>query len=332
MGLVFFMHYLYNYKESKRKGTIIMIYTLTLNPAIDKTVEIDGLELGGVNRIATMRTDAGGKGINVSKVISKLSGKSVALGIIGGSGGDMIENSLKEMGIDTDFVKVKDETRVNLKIIDTKNKVNTDINEPGAPVSADVIEAVEKKLASVIKKGDIAVLAGSVPKGTPADIYGRLVRLCNAHEACAVLDVDGALMAPGLEAKPYLIKPNIDELSRLCGKKLVTPQDAAAPAKELVASGIEKVVVSLGGDGALFVDKNGVYLGHSVDVVVRSTVGAGDSMVAAICLALDRGYSIEELIKLSIATSAANVTCSGTQAADWSVIEPLINQVSWEKL
>lgn len=309
-----------------------MIYTVTLNPAIDKTVEIDGLELGGVNRIVTMRTDAGGKGINVSKVISKLSGNSIAMGIVGGSTGADIENALAEMKIDTDFVKVESATRVNLKVIDTKHNVNTDINEPGAPVSGDVIGEVENKLSKTIKKGDIVVLAGSAPKGAPANVYAKLVRLCNAYEACAVLDVDGAFLQPALDAKPYLIKPNIDELSRFFKVAIADKKEAVTYAKKLVEQGIQKVVVSLGGDGALFVDSEGAYYAHPVPVTVRSTVGAGDSMVAAICLGLDKGYSIEEIIKLSIATSAANVTCSGTQAAEWSDIEPLISKVCWEKL
>ena len=309
-----------------------MIYTVTLNPAIDKTVEIEGLNLGGVNRISKMRTDVGGNGINVSKVISKLSGDSIAMGIVGGSTGEDIENGLSEMGIKTDFVKVSGATRVNLKIIDVENNVNTDINEPGVEVSADVIAEVESKLSSTIKKGDIVVLAGSAPKGAPVDVYAKLVRLCNAHEACPVLDVDGAFLQPALDAKPYLIKPNIDELSRFFKVNIADKKEAVIYAKKLVEQGIQKVVVSLGGDGALFVDAEGAYYAHPVPVTVRSTVGAGDSMVGAICLGLDKGYSIGEIIKLSIATSAANVTCSGTQAAEWDQIEPLINKVCWEKL
>lgn len=309
-----------------------MIYTLTLNPAIDKTVEIAGLALGGVNRISSLRTDAGGKGINVSKVLTTLGGNSVAMGIVGGAGGDMIENTLKAMGIETDFVRVEAETRVNMKIIDTEQGINTDINEPGTPVTSDVIDNVFKKLDSRLRKGDIAVLAGSVPKGAPVDIYAKLVRLCNAHEACAVLDVDGVLLTEGIKAKPFLIKPNIDELCRISGKPLETLKDVALYAKELVRSGIPNVVVSLGGDGALFVNEQSVYHAHGLKVTVRSTVGAGDSMVAAICHSLDNGYDISKMITLAVATSAANVTCSGTQAAEYSVIEPLMKQVVWEKL
>ena len=309
-----------------------MIYTLTLNPAIDKTVEISGLTLGGVNRTDSERTDAGGKGINVSKVLKTLGGTSVAMGIIGGGTGDTIEKYMESLSIKTDFVKVNAPTRTNLKIIDTESHVNTDINERGAAITAETVSAVEKKLADALNPGDIAVLAGSVPKGAPADIYARLVRLCNSHEALTVLDVDGALLSEGLKAKPYLIKPNIDELSRITGKKLTTAKDAAGIAMEIVRNGIPNVVVSLGGDGALFCSADGAYHARGLKVPVRSTVGAGDSMVAALCLALERGYDTAQTITLAVATSAANVTCSGTQPAEFSLIEELKKQVSWEKI
>ena len=309
-----------------------MIYTLTLNPAIDKTVEISGLTLGGVNRTDSERCDAGGKGINVSKVIKTLGGESTAMGIIGGATGQEIEKYLSETGIASDFVRVACPTRTNLKIIDTENGINTDINEQGGSVSAETAALVEKKLSAALKPGDIAVLAGSAPKGAPVDVYARLVRLCNSHEARTVLDVDGALLKEGLKSKPYLVKPNIDELSRITDRRLSTARDAADVAIQLVRDGIANVVVSLGGDGALFCSERGVYHAHGLKVCVRSTVGAGDSMVAALCVSLERGYDIAQTIALSVATSAANVTCSGTQPAEYSLIEQLKKQVSWEKV
>ena len=298
-----------------------MIYTLTLNPAIDKTVEISGLVLGGVNRTDSERSDAGGKGINVSKVIKTLGGESTAMGIIGGATGLEIEKYLSDMEITFDFVRVSSPTRTN-----------TDINEQGGLVSAQTAAEVEKKLSAALKPGDIAVLAGSAPKGAPVDIYARLVRLCNSHEARTVLDVDGALLSEGLKSKPFLVKPNIDELSRITGRRLSSVCDAAGVAMQLVRDGIPNVVVSLGGDGALFCSENGVYHARGLKVPVRSTVGAGDSMVAALCVSLERGYDIAQTITLSVAASAANVTCSGTQPAEYSLIEELKKQVSWEKI
>ncbi len=309
-----------------------MIYTLTLNPAIDKTAEIADFTLGSVNRITSLRIDVGGKGINVSKVIKTLGGKSVAMGIVGGSGGDMICNYLEEQGIEFDFIKTDYETRVNFKIIDTDNKVNTDINESGNPISAEDVDEVFRKLDARIKPNDIVVIAGSVPKGAPFNIYAKLVRLCNAHEALAILDADGVLLCEGIKSKPFLIKPNIDELRRMSKKELTSVCDIATYAKSIVDSGIPNVVVSLGGDGALFCSKDGIYHAHGLKVAVRSTVGAGDSMVAAICYALENGYSISQTMTLAVATSAANVTCSGTQSADYSLIESLMKRVVWEKL
>lgn len=309
-----------------------MIYTITLNPAIDKTVTIDGLILGAVNRISDMRIDAGGKGINVSKVIKALGGESIAMGIVGGVNGNLIEAKLKELGIETDFVKTTAETRVNLKIIDTDDNVNTDINETGFNVTADQLKEVEQKLCARLKSGDIVVIAGSLPKGAPVDTYSKLIRLCNSYEAITVFDADGAVLKEGLKAKPHVIKPNVHELSRLYMKPVKTATDAALYAKMLVRDGISHVIVSLGKDGALFANEGGIYKAPGLKVAVRSTVGAGDSMVAAVCYSMERGDSLGELISLAVATSAANVTCSGTQAAEGSLIKSLKNKVTWERL
>lgn len=309
-----------------------MIYTVTLNPAVDKTVEIEGLVTGGVNRTVSERSDAGGKGVNVSRVIKALGGESVALGVIGGSTGDFIERSLNAAGIDTAFTRVSAETRVNLKIIDTLNGVNTDVNERGAAVSAETLKSVEDELRSRLAKGDCVVLAGSVPRGAPVDIYARLIRLVNSFEATAVLDADGPLLTEGLKAKPFLIKPNIDELSRITGKKLVTALDCAREGVKLCRQSADRAIVSLGGDGAVFCTAAGAYHAHGVKVPVRSTVGAGDSMVAAVCLALQRGYGEGETISLAVAASAASVTVGGTEPAELTLVQELENKVSWEKI
>ncbi len=308
-----------------------MIYTVTLNPAVDKTARIDGFAAGGVNRIESMRADAGGKGVNVSRAIAALGGKSVALGIVGGGTGDMIENSLHDLGVATDFVRTATDTRTNLKIIDAERGLTTDINEKGAAVEKGVIAQVEQKLTA-LKPGDIAVIAGSAPAGAPYDIYARLVRLCNAHEAKTVLDADGALLREGIKSKPYLIKPNIDELACLTGKRPEGIKETARAAMALVKGGILNVVVSLGGSGALFCAKGGAYYSPALSVPVRSTVGAGDSMVAAICLTLDSGGGIFDMIALSQAAGAASVTQSGTLPVNPALVKELSTKVSWEKI
>lgn len=149
-----------------------MIYTVTLNPALDKTVEIQDFAVDSVNRVTAMRTDPGGKGINVSKVIQKLEGKSIAAGILGGSTGKAILAALEEMELETCFHFVEGETRTNLKVVDPKRHTNTDINEQGITVTEEVLENLLKGLLGKLNKGDIVVLSGSLPKGAPKDTYG----------------------------------------------------------------------------------------------------------------------------------------------------------------
>ncbi len=310
-----------------------MIYTVTLNPALDKTVEIPSLTVDSVNRITTMRTDPGGKGINVSKVIDKLGGKSIASGILGGDTGRAIQSALENMGLEASFYFVEGETRTNLKVIDPVNHTNTDINEPGVTVSEEILNSLLKDVLAEIGNGDIVVLSGSLPKGAPRDTYGTWVKACREKGAKVILDADGDLLEAGLKAAPYLIKPNNHELSKLLGETLTTPEELERAARDLMKQyGIAKIVVSMGGDGALYVTEDQSIYAEGLKVTVGSTVGAGDSVVAALAVAEEAGMSLEETVRLSTATGAANVMCSGTQAAEYSVIESLIPKVVFHKM
>ncbi|MCI8576340.1 MAG: 1-phosphofructokinase [Lachnospiraceae bacterium] len=310
-----------------------MICTVTLNPALDKTVEIPDLTIDSVNRITTMRTDPGGKGINVSKVISKLGGSSVATGILGGDTGNAIRSSLEAMGLENRFRFVKGETRTNLKVIDPVNHTNTDINEPGITVSEELLNEFLEEVVGMITSGDIVVLSGSLPKGAPKDTYYTWVKACREAGARVILDADGELLAEGLKASPYLVKPNNHELSGLLGRNLKTPRELEQAARELMNRyGIARVVVSMGKEGALYVTGEETVYAEGLKVPVGSTVGAGDSVVAALAVAEERGMSLDETVRLSTATGAANVMCSGTQAAEYEVIEGLLSRVVFQRL
>ena len=309
-----------------------MILTVTLTPALDKTVVVPGFSMNTVNRIQSIRVDAGGKGINVSKTLHVMGGTSVAIGILGGSNGEFIRDSLDQQGIKNDFVFVRDNTRVNLKIIDPDNHTNTDINEPGAPVTSDDLNAVLKIAQNRLKRGDIVVLAGKAPQGTADTLFADWVTSFRAMGVKVFMDADGGLLAQGVKAQPLLIKPNEDELTRLVGKRLIGLEDMVQAAKALVAQGIETVVVSMGGDGALFVREHEILRGHGLKVPVQSTVGAGDSMMAALCYGEDVGKSFEETCRLAMAVSAATVMRPGTQAAAAEDIETLFEQVNLEKV
>lgn len=309
-----------------------MIYTVTLNPALDKTVEIPGMALDTVNRITEMRTDPGGKGINVSKVIAKLGGESCAVGILGGGSGKMLEKLLEGEPFATRFRFVEGQTRTNLKIIDREGHTNTDINEPGLTVTAAELDALLRELLAELRPGDIVVLAGSLPKGAPQDTYRSWTAACKKAGARVFLDADGALLAEGIKAAPHLIKPNDDELSRLAGKKLETLEELTAEGRKLLERGIERVVISLGGRGALYLRKGSTIYAEGLRVTVGSTVGAGDSVVAALAYAEAQGLSEEEAVRLSTAAGAANVMCSGTQAAEREAVEALLPKVRFTRL
>lgn len=309
-----------------------MIYTVTLNPALDKTVEIQGMALDTVNRVTSMRTDPGGKGINVSKVIAKLGGESCAVGILGGESGRTLLAALEREGLRTHFRFVEGQTRTNLKIIDRALHTNTDINEPGLTVSPADLDALLRDLLGMVREGDIVVLAGSLPQGAPQDSYRVWTAACREKGARVCLDADGVLLAEGLKAAPYLIKPNEDELSRLVGHRLTDTDELIAEGRRLLKGGVTRVVISLGERGALYLRGNEVLYAEGLSVPVGSTVGAGDSVVAALAYADSLGMSDEDAVRLSTATGAANVMCSGTQPAEREAVEKLLPQVKIRRI
>lgn len=309
-----------------------MIHTLTLNPALDKTVVIPNFQIDSVNRVSSLRLDPGGKGINVSKVIRKMGGNSLATALLSGGTGRQIRDMLVDLGIEVDCVEGPGQTRTNLKIIDPDRKTNTDINEPGCAVSEETTERIFTRFIGQLHQGDIVVLAGSVPAGVSSDIYARYIKSCRDVGAKVFLDADGDLFTRGVQALPYLIKPNRDELSRFVKHPLDSLEEVRSAALLLLDMGIPKVVVSMGGQGALYVTKRTCLFAPALSVPVGSTVGAGDSVVAALALAEEKNLSAEQALKLAVATGAANVMCSGTQAADMEQIQRLLPQVTCRPL
>ena len=309
-----------------------MIYTVTLNPAIDKTVVIENLSPGQVNRVASVRVDAGGKGINVSKCLRALGADTVAAAILAGSAGKQLEDMLKALNIPVLQVNVPGQSRTNLKIIDPVKKENTDINEPGPKVMPEDLDALRLMLGSKVKKGDSIVLSGSLPAGVEADLYRVWTTYFRELGAAVFLDADGEPMAQGIQASPYMIKPNNHELARLLGKEKLSLEEMCSEGKHLVESGIREVVISLGGDGALFVSNEGVFHAEGLSVPVKSTVGAGDSMVAAMVYSKEKGLDRETAIRLAVAMGAASVMQDGSQSPEKKLVEKLAQNVKLKKL
>ncbi|MCB2294046.1 1-phosphofructokinase [Clostridium algoriphilum] len=309
-----------------------MITTITLNPAVDKTIEINDFNVGSVNRVTSVMLDAGGKGINVSKVIKNLGGESRATGILSGKSGLFIKEYLDDIKIINNFIFTEGETRTNIKVVDPINHTNTDINEAGPEVSSKTLDELSNNIFNNIKSEDIIILSGSVPSNVDKKIYGNWIAKAKEKGVKTILDADGELLKYGILSGPYLIKPNIDELEGMFNKKINGIAETAQVAKGLLDYGISIVAVSLGSEGALFVNKDSSIYAHGLKVDVKSTVGAGDSMVAALAYAITKGLSFEATVKLAVATGAANVMTSGTKASEISTIIELEKQVEYEYL
>lgn len=309
-----------------------MIYTVTLNPAIDKTAEIPGFCAGKVNRVQTLREDAGGKGINVSKCLKALGTESVAAMLLAGEAGCHLADLMGQEGLAVLSVKAQGQTRTNLKIVDREAGQNTDINEPGPQADETILWELLDSLCKRLLPGDIVVLSGSLPKGAPRDTYRRWTEAFRTLGAQVILDADGDCMAEGIKGMPCMVKPNETELARLLGRPMETDEQLLAGGKELLAMGISNVVISLGGNGALFLWDDGIYRAKSLSVPVISTVGAGDSVVAAMAYGMEKGLPREKRIALAMAMGAASVMQSGSQAPDMETVMTLSQQVSVKKV
>lgn len=305
-----------------------MIITVTLNPAIDKTIEIDEFKIGNVNRIVSTRVDVGGKGINVSKVIKELQHKSLALGFLGGGSGNQIKKYLDDSNIRNDFLTVKGETRTNLKIIDKVNNTHTDINENGPSVTLSDITNMKEKIIEYCEEKSLVVLSGSVPSGINSSIYAEIIKDIKNKGGKVILDADGDMLMQGMKSGPYLVKPNIDELEKAFGISIDNENKIIETSKKILEYGVKHVVISLGGEGSMFISRDKIAKVAGLQVEVKSTVGAGDSMVAAMAVAIENNYDFEETIKLACATSTANVMTEGTQTGKFEDIERLKKQIS----
>ena len=310
-----------------------MIITVTLNPAIDKTVEINDFAVNTVNRVSSVRLDAGGKGINVSKVVLSLGGKSKAIGFLGGRAGNFIKSYLDEMGIENDFIVVNGETRTNLKIVDPVQHTNTDINEMGPQITAEDIQQMDDYISQLVDDKSVIVFSGSVPPNADQDIYQKWIDQAKRKGAKTILDADGELMRRGIEAGPYLIKPNIHELERLLDRKINSIEEAVECSRIIMKKyGIEIVAVSMGETGALFLNEETTLFAKGITVDVKSTVGAGDSMVAALAYAIDERYIFEKAVTLAVAAGTANVMTYGTEPSSLEVIMELEKKVQYKYL
>ena len=302
-----------------------------MNPAVDKTITLDKLEVGGLSRVKSIKQDAGGKGINVSKTIKALNGESLALGFVGGESGTFITKALNDLDIRHDFVYLDQNTRVNTKVVENSGRVS-EINEPGPIINREMVDQLLDKVRKYAADDVVFVLAGSIPLGVDKRIYGKIVDIAHLHGAKVILDADGELFKESLPSNPDYIKPNREELEKFVGlDHEASKEELIAIANSLQEKGIANVLISLGKEGALFMMGQNAFV-PGLKVVAQSTVGAGDALVGALAYSVENQLELDELIKLAIATSAGAVTTHGTQPPTLELVNELKNQVNIEIL
>jgi tagatose 6-phosphate kinase len=309
-----------------------MILTVTLNPAIDKYCIVEKLEIGQVSRVVKSTISAGGKGINVARVARLLGQEVIATGFVAGTSGQIIIDDLEKSGVKTSFIKVNGQTRTNTNIFEKASKKNTDLLEKGFEATKENIEDFTANFDKLLDRCEMVALCGSVCMGVEVDIYQTLTKMAKDKGRKVFLDTSGELLKNGIEAKPFMIKPNAFELEQLLGKKMNSIDDIIKSALELNDKGIEIVVVSMGEDGAIFVSKEGIFRGIPPKINPVSTVGCGDALVGAFIVGFEKKTSIEDNIKMAIAVSSANALNDKSGYFLQDDVNFLINNVQIEKL
>lgn len=286
-----------------------MIYTVTCNPAVDYTLRVKELSVGELNRPSDTALSFGGKGVNVSRVLTALGVSSRALGFVAGEVGEMLESGLRRLGVDTDFVCLAEgNTRINVKIT-AENE--TELNAVGPTVDAAAFELLAAQVAT-LADGDTLCLCGSLPPGCAVDTYARLLACVENKAVRTVVDATGKVLLCALSCRPYLIKPNRDELSALAGRELPDEASVLAAARDLQEKGARNVLVSLGEDGALLLTEEGAVVRRAAyRGEVRGTVGAGDSTVAGYLAALEQGAQPEKALRVAVAAGSATAFSDG---------------------
>ena len=299
-----------------------MIYTVTFNPSIDYVMFVDDFKIDGLNRAQDTNKFAGGKGINVSRVLKTLGVDSTALGFAGGFPGDFIAQTLKDSDIHTDFVQVDEDTRINVKL---KTGQETEVNAQGPNVTDAQFQSLLNQIKETTDK-DTVIVAGSVPKSIPSDAYAQIAKITQQTGAQLVVDAEKDLVETVLEYQPLFIKPNKEELEVMFNASVKSDEDVIKYAKQILDNGAQSVIVSLGGDGAIYVDRQQSIKAVNPKGKVINTVGSGDSTVAGMVAGLATGLSVKDAFKQAVASGTA--TAFDADLATKDAIENIKSQVT----
>lgn len=311
-----------------------MIATVTLNPSLDEWLQLPTLRVGQLNRAVGFTRYAGGKGINVSRVIRELGGRTLALAIAGGEDGLILRELMRRLAIPHEFVAIRGLTRNNYKIRTTAPRVLTEINTEGPRVSAAALRQLQQRLLRRRRALKCVALSGSLPPGAPASIYAQWIRALRQRGIPAALDTSGAALRQGLAARPWFIKPNRAEAQELLQHRLERRSTLVNAARHLLQMGPSIVILSLGADGALMASSSprGVWIARPPVVKVDSAVGAGDSLVGGFIIGWTRRQPLLEAFRLGVACGAASAMTQGTELCHAADVRRLLPRVRVRRL
>jgi 6-phosphofructokinase 2 len=310
------------------------IVTVTLNPSLDEWMDVPSLRVGALHRAAGFARYPGGKGINVSRVAHELGGTTVAWGFSGGEDGVILRHLLDRLAIPHQFMALSGATRNNYKIRTRAPRAVTEINTPGPAVPRATLRAFERRLLAPRPRPGCVVLSGSLPPGVPATIYRRWVQGLRRQQIPTVLDTSGPALRYGLQARPWLTKPNRVEAEELLGCRLTRLSQVVRGAAELVRQGPECAIISMAAEGAVLASAAlaGVWLARPPRVTADSAVGAGDSLVAGIVIGRMRGRPLLEAFRLGVASGTATAMAPGTELCRRADVRRLLPRVTLRRL
>ena len=309
-----------------------MITSISLNPSIDRTLTVENFTAGGLNRVLSTSDVAAGKGINVALTVSALGLDSECIGFMYRDSASLFEKRLMVNSTAYDFIWCDGSARTNIKVFDRAAGVVTELNASGAPVNEEELAQMVELVTRHAEDSDYLVLSGSTPPGCPEDFYRTLINAVEGLGCRCVLDADGARLKYGLEARPFMIKPNRFELETMTGSRLDSLADIRDAARKYIDMGVEVVAVSLGADGAMILEGDNALYAPKLNIEVKSTVGAGDSMVAGLVAGFMGENELEDAFRMGIACATARCMTEGYRIVDRTVYKALMDMVKIERI
>ena len=304
------------------------IYTVTLNPGLDRTLSVPKLHENAVLRATDSRLDWGGKGFNVTRALQALQIESVAMGIVGGFTGQMLTQGLQQLGITTDFVQIAGESRTNTVIEEARSGRYIKVNEAGPPVARAALDALCSRILTQITAGSYCALCGSLPPGTPYTFYAELITLIQNQGAFACLDASGEALRHGIQAAPFLVKPNAEEAAEFTGITITDAAAAQRAARAFLDQGVTLVALSMGADGLLLARREQTLHARPPQVGVQTVVGVGDALLAGLLYALHHKLPLFEMARWGVAAGTAAAMTPGVGVGDLAQVAALAEQVT----